>query len=105
MLILREQQCCQVVDEGTRHWRHNQVEDLILKLCKEVGYQVKSQPFYGHGVIPNSSPEDSEVGSVAADGSKGDKDDGIDFEKDVRSEVNSAANESSKTVSHSKFWS
>ena len=46
---------------------HNQVEDMILKLCKVVGYQVKSQPFYGHGIIPNSSPEDSDEGSVAGE--------------------------------------
>jgi hypothetical protein len=43
--------------------------------------------------IPNSSPEDVDEGSVAGDGSKGDKDYGMDSEKDVRSEVNSAANE------------
>ena len=98
-LILHEQQCCQVVGEGIRHWRHNQVEDMILKLCKEVGYQVKSQPLYGHGIIPNSSHEDSEVVSVAGDVSKGDEEDGMDSEKEVRSEVNSAANDTSQNVS------
>jgi len=60
---------------------------------------VKSKPFYGHGVTSNSSPDDSDEGSVAGDGSKGYKDDGIDSDKDVRSEVNSAANDSSQTVS------
>ena len=38
-LILHEQQCSQVVGEGTRHLRQIQVEDMILKLCKEVGYK------------------------------------------------------------------
>ncbi len=72
---------------------------MILKLCKEVGYQVKSQPLYGHGIIPNSSPEDYEVGSVTGDGSKGDEEDGIESEKDVKSKVNFAANETSQNVS------
>jgi len=72
---------------------------MILKHCKEVGYQVKSQPLYSHGIISNSSHEDSEVGSVAGDGSKGDEEDGMDSEKEVRSEVNSAANDTSQTVS------
>ena len=67
---------------------------MILKLCKELGYQVKSQPLYGHGIIRNSSPEDADEGIVAGDGSKGDKDYGMDSEKDVRSEVNSAAYDS-----------
>jgi len=62
---------------------YNQVEDMILKLCKEVGYQVKSQPLYGHGIIPNSSHEDSEVVSVVGDGSIGDEEDGMDSEKEV----------------------
>ena len=55
---------------------------MILKVCKEAGYQVKSQPLYGHGIISNSSHEDSVIGGVASDASKGDKDDGMDSQKE-----------------------
>jgi hypothetical protein len=43
--------------------------------------------------------EDSDKDSVCVDGSEGDKDDGIDSEREFRSELNSAANEISQTGS------
>ena len=90
MLILHEQQCGQVFGKSSRFWRHNQVEDMILKLCKEVGHQAESQAVYGHGSIPNSNPKDSDEDNVNANRSKGGNNDDTDSEKDVSSVVNSA---------------
>ena len=41
-LILHKRKNSQVIGRGSRLWRHNQVEAMMLKLCKEVGYQVDS---------------------------------------------------------------
>jgi hypothetical protein len=37
-LILHEQRCNRVVGKISRYWRHDQVEDVLLKICKEVGF-------------------------------------------------------------------
>ena len=89
-LILHEQRCNRVVGKNSRYWRHDQVEDVLLKICKEVGFQVENQPLYGHGVMPNSDSQGSEKSSIADSESEVENEHGRDSEKDDDSEVNSA---------------
>ena len=91
-LILHEQRCNRVVGKNSRYWRHDQVEDVLLKICKEVGFQVENQPLYGHGVMPNSDSQGSEKSSIADSESEVVNEHGRESEMDDDSEVNSAVN-------------
>jgi hypothetical protein len=51
------------VGKNSRFWRHNQVEDVLLKICKGFGFQVENQQLHGHGVMPNGDPQSSEENS------------------------------------------
>ena len=90
--ILHEPRCNCVVGKHSRYWRHDQVEDVLLTICKEVGFQVENQPLYGRAVMPNGDPQGSKKSSTADSESEVEKEHCMDSEKDADSEVNSAVN-------------
>ena len=79
---------------NSRYCRHDQVEDVLLKICKEVGFQIENQPLYGYGVKSNKDSQSSEENSEVDSDFWEEKEHGKDSEKDDDIEVNSAVNHS-----------